>query len=142
MAITLNKPRPSYQPTVVDGALVDSVELLTVPTSLREHAWTVTEQEPFGPLRLSWRTMGRFYPDGAAHTLVARMVRAGGEWRMEYGKVACTGTPVPAPVFPVRVRLECSRCGDRQLDADVEGAGVSLGAMCLYMDCEGVYLDA
>lgn len=49
---------------------------------------------------------------------------------------ACQGDDV-RPVL----RLVCSRCGDVQPDADVMGEGVSLGALCGYVGCGGVYRD-
>lgn len=36
-------------------------------------------------------------------------------------------------------RLVCSVCGDTRPDADVEGEGVSRGARCGYVVCEGFY---
>lgn len=39
------------------------------------------------------------------------------------------------------LRLVCSACGDVRPDADVMGEGVSLGARCEYVVCEGTYRD-
>lgn len=39
------------------------------------------------------------------------------------------------------LRLVCSGCGDVRPDADVMGEGVSLGARCGFIDCDGTYVD-
>lgn len=41
-----------------------------------------------------------------------------------------------------RPLLVCSRCLDVRPDADVCGQGMSLGAQCVFLDCEGTYRDA
>lgn len=133
MAITLKRPVPSCLPVVVEGVSVVRIDLLSVPTSLREHAWTVAE-ESHGPLTQVWRSMGTFYPGGSvARVLVARVAREGGEWRMQYGYVLAH--------VPARQLLECTGCGDVRPDADVESEGVSLGARCVHLGCPGVYAD-
>lgn len=41
----------------------------------------------------------------------------------------------------VRQMLVCSKCGDKRPDGDVESEGVSKGAQCPYIDCDGTYID-
>lgn len=39
------------------------------------------------------------------------------------------------------IMLECSECGDRKPDADQRNEGMSLGAACVWIDCDGTYQD-
>jgi hypothetical protein len=37
--------------------------------------------------------------------------------------------------------LVCAKCGDRKPDADQRNEGMSLGAVCVWLDCDGTYQD-
>lgn len=84
--ITLRRPVPDHKPTHVSASRVWPVGWEDVPTSLREHAWTLlgNGHAVHGPGE-HWWTMGVFYrPGGVALTLVARIMR---DQRMQYGHV-------------------------------------------------------
>lgn len=60
-----------------------------------------------------------------------------------YAEALACGHPDHDDPEPVRRRqiLVCTVCADVRSDADVECEGVSKGARCDYLTCEGVYSD-
>lgn len=127
MGVTLAKPVPADVPVLVAPHRVVRLDVFDVPTSLREHTHTMIGAMN-GPVVMgNWWTMGEFTHQGERCTLTARPTHAG----MEYGHT---------PAMPPRVLLlECSRCPDVRPDAELTAGGVSLGARCVFFDCDGTY---
>lgn len=83
MSITLARPTVIDRPTLVSPVLVQRLDTFDVPTTIREHAWTLLQHQHGPTLSLDgpWWTMGEFIRDGVRLTVVARLQRDG----MQYG---------------------------------------------------------
>lgn len=84
MSITLERPIPDHTPTFVPAGLVSRIDVMHVPTSLREHAEHMLAGV-YGPGE-RWFSMGTWYPAVAPRTLLARRMATG---ELQYG------TPLP-----------------------------------------------
>ena len=137
MGVVLTRPVLIDVPVVVDADSVVRMSWAGVPTSVREHAWTVLGSACGPAVSDKWWTVGRLPSADGWSMVVARLTRTDG---MQYGR------QVRRPARPVakvvrRGLLACTRCADVRPDADQVGQGVSRGAPCVFLDCEGVYQD-
>ncbi len=137
MAITLARPVYDYEPVMVAADRVTRIDVLGVPASLREHAHTMLAGAHGPAVAKRWFTMGTFARDGQNVTVAVRVTP--GVSILAYGMVDAP-KPVPAPQ-PRRAVLVCPKCQDVRPDADVVGQGMSLGADCVFIDCNGTYTD-
>lgn len=127
MGITLKRPVTDDAPRYVPDVRVRLVHMYDIPETLQAHAWETLRDAVHGPGE-KWWTVGTYTPRaGETVTVAAQVLRDGS---MVYGHVM---TP--------RQMLECTQCADRRPDADVEREGMSRGAQCLFVDCEGTYAD-
>jgi hypothetical protein len=128
MAITLARPVPDYEPAEVGADRITRTDLLGVPTSLREHAHAMLEGAPGPAVLKRWFVMGTYMRGRQEVTLAVRVNP--GSSLLSYGMVDYR----PAV-------LACTRCQDVRPDAEVTGQGASLGASCVFWDCNGTYAD-
>ena len=70
MAVALAHPVLDREPTFVPPGRVERLDVFDVPTSVREHAWTMLNSAP--GVGEHWWTMGVFVRDGVWVMVVAR----------------------------------------------------------------------
>jgi hypothetical protein len=122
-------------------------------TTLRTTTYTVFVDHPSGGNVETWRTDHLYtasalanHADGLGYRVFTDAWSADGS-----GYAALWDAMISPDVWQAyglatlpRVRrpvLACSRCPDVRPDADAVGQGVSLGARCVFYDCDGTYTD-